>query len=711
MSSQPQPHAEHLRPDPPPRLRLFSLKDGDMFVVTDSVGDISGLGDGLFRNDTRILSYLQFRADGMKPVVLNTARSRDNVFLTAHLVNRPLGGHSETGNVHIERTKLLWNGTLYERVTCTNYGSADAEVPMMLRFAADFADIFEVRGTTRHRHGALQRRINGDDQVLLIYEGLDHVVRTTSVSFSEPPQQLTLDEAHFLVHLKPRGRHAIYIEYGIDRSARPDRDRYRAAAAAACKAMRENTRRGGRLKSSGLRFNDWIERSRNDLALLTTEMETGPFPYAGIPWFSTAFGRDSIITALQTLWLDPQLARGVLRFLARNQATETSSFQDSEPGKIMHETRKGEMTALNELPFGQYYGGVDTTPLFLMLVSAYAERTGDLTTVDALWPSVEAALGWIEQMQARFGNGLLSYQRGEKSGLANQGWKDSEDSIFHADGTMAQGPIALVEVQGYAYAAFRGMARLAERRGDRDTAAKWNERANTLRQTVESRFWSERLGTYGIALDGEGRLCEVRTSNPGHLLFSGLPEFSRARKVTMGFLTPAFDSGWGIRTLASTEANFNPMSYHNGSVWPHDTGLCVAGMARYGERAACVRLLNQMFEAAGHFGMQLPELFCGFARRPGEPPVHYPVACLPQAWAAGAPFMLLQACLGVQVDGWAKAVTVERPWLPPHVNKLSVSNIAVGDQVITLKFERLADHVVVSSDAALHHDVPVMLRL
>jgi glycogen debranching enzyme len=706
-----QPHAEHLRPDPPPRLRLFSLKDGDMFVVTDSVGDISGLGDGLFRNDTRILSYLQFRAGGMKPVVLNTARSRDNVFLTAHLVNRPLGGHSETGNVHIERTKLLWNGTLYERVTCTNFGNSDADLPLMLRFAADFADIFEVRGTARHRHGALQRRINGDDQVLLIYEGLDHVVRTTSVSFSEPPHRLTLDEAHFLVNLKPRERHAIYIEYGVDRSARPDRNRYRTAAAAACNAMRENTRRGGRLKSSGLRFNDWIERSRNDLALLTTQMETGPFPYAGIPWFSTAFGRDSIITALQTLWLDPQLARGVLRFLARNQATETSSFQDSEPGKIMHETRKGEMTALHELPFGQYYGGVDTTPLFLMLVSAYAERTGDLATIDDLWPSIEAALGWIEMIQGRFGNGLLSYQRGEKSGLANQGWKDSEDSIFHTDGTMAQGPIALVEVQGYAYAAFRGMARLAERRGDRETAAKWNERAEALRQAVESRFWSDKLGMYGIALDGEGRLCEVRTSNPGHLLFSGLPEFSRARKVTSAFLTPAFDSGWGIRTVASTEVNFNPMSYHNGSVWPHDTGLCVAGMARYGERAACVRLLNQMFEAAGHFGMQLPELFCGFGRRPGEPPVHYPVACLPQAWAAGAPFMLLQACLGVQVDGWAKAVTVERPWLPPHVNKLSLSNITVGDRVITLKFERLADHVVVSSDAALHHDVPVMLRL
>lgn len=708
-----QVHAESLRPDPPPRLRLYSLKDGDMFVVTDSVGDMSGLGDGLFRNDTRILSYLQLRVGGMKPVVLNTARSRNNVMLSAHMVNRPLGapGGQETGAVHIERSKLLWNNTLYERFIFTNYGTAPAELPVMLRFAADFADIFEVRGTARNRKGSLQRRIADGDQVLLIYDGLDNVVRTTVISFSDIPDRLTLDEAHFQLALAPGKTREIYIEYGVDRSARPGRERYRSAAASACQAMRITSRRGGRVKSSGLRFNDWIERSRSDLALLTTEMDTGPFPYAGVPWFSTAFGRDSIITALQTLWLDPVMARGVLRFLAKTQATETSSFRDSEPGKIMHETRKGEMTALGEVPFGQYYGGIDTTPLFVVLCAAYAERTGDLDTIDALWPNIEAALGWIESVQSALGSGMLAYRRGEKTGLANQGWKDSEDSIFHADGRMAEGPIALVEVQGYAFAAFRGMARLASRRGDEKAAADWTARAERLRQIVEERFWDEALGTYGIALDGEGKLCRVRASNAGHLLYAGLPEQGRAERVIKTLLSPAFDSGWGIRTLGSGEANFNPMSYHNGSVWPHDTALCVAGMARYGERAHAVRLLNQMFEAAGHFGMELPELFCGFPRKPGEPPVHYPVACLPQAWAAGSAFMLLQACLGVTVDGWAKTVTVHRPWLPPHVQRLTVSNITVGDRAITLRFERLAGHVVVSSDVSEHRDVPVMLQL
>nr|WP_279590133.1 amylo-alpha-1,6-glucosidase [Rhizomicrobium palustre] len=694
-------------------MRLFSLKDGDMFVVTDSVGDISGLGDGLFRNDTRILSYLQLRVGGMKPVVLNTARSRNNVVLRAHMVNRPPSAPSghEPGAVHIERTKLLWNNTLYERFRFTNYGDIPASLPVMLRFAADFADIFEVRGTNRIRHGNLHRRQTDNNQVLLIYDGLDNVVRTTVISFSDPPAKLAVDEAHFQIELQTGEDHELYIEYGIDRSAKPGRQRYRLAAASANAAMRVTSRRGGRVMTSGLRFNEWIERSHADLALLTTEMETGPFPYAGIPWFSTAFGRDSIITALQTLWLDPAMARGVLRFLSKMQATETSSFRDSEPGKIMHETRKGEMTALGELPFGQYYGGIDTTPLFVMLCAAYAERTGDLETIDSIWPNIEAALGWIEQVQSAVGNGLLAYRRGEKTGLANQGWKDSEDSIFHADGTMAEGPIALVEVQGYAFAAFRGMARLAGRRGDDRAATLWMARAEAFRKIVEERFWDEELGTYGIALDGEGRLCRVRASNPGHLLYCGLPSLERAQRLISLLRTPAFDSGWGIRTLGLGEANFNPMSYHNGSVWPHDTALCVAGMARYGERASAARMLNQLFEAAGHFNMELPELFCGFPRRPGEPPVHYPVACLPQAWAAGAAFMVLQACLGVKVDGWAETVTVTRPILPPHIQKLSVSNITVGTRAITLRFERLAGHVVVSSDAAEHHDVPVMLEL
>src|SRR5690606_4157991 len=305
-------------------------------------------------------------------------------------------------------------------------------------------------------------------------------------------------------------------------------------------------------------------------------------PYAGIPWFSTPFGRDAVVTALQTLWIDPALTRGVLSFLAAGQAQQTSTFQDAEPGKIMHETRKGEMSATAELPFGQYYGGVDTTPLFVALAGAYARRTGDRETVDALWPALCAAAGWMERSRSRHPAGLLAYQRGEVTGLANQGWKDSNDSVFHDDGTLAEGPIALVEVQGYAFAAFRAMAALARARGEDDAANHWRTCAARIRSTVERRFWLEDLQYYAIALDGHGRPCRTRSSNVGHLLYSRLPDAARAGRAAHHLLARGFQSGWGIRTVPPDAARFNPMSYHNGSVWPHDVALGAPGLAAYG---------------------------------------------------------------------------------------------------------------------------------
>ncbi len=394
------------------------------------------------------------------------------------------------------------------------------------------------------------------------------------------------------------------------------------------------------------------------------------------------------------LWINASLARGVLAFLASTQAHETSRFRDSQPGKIMHETRKGEMTSLGELPFGQYYGGVDTTPLFVALAGAYAERTGDLEFIDQLWPALEAAVGWMEQYGDSNGDGLIDYRRGQASGLANQGWKDSEDSVFHADGSFPEGPIALVEVQGYAFAAYQAMAMLSERRNDEGAAQLWRLKAEQLRQEVERRFWMEDQGTYGIAIDGHGELCRVRTSNPGHLLFCGLPSPERAQRVTEQLLSAPFQSGWGIRTLGVGEARYNPMSYHNGSVWPHDTALCVAGMARYGERDGVIRMLSEMFETAVHFEMRLPELFCGFTRSPGESPVAYPVACLPQAWAAGSIFMLLQACLGVRVDGWRHEVVVDHPALPIGIDSLRIEGLRVGHGYADLLFQHAGELVI-----------------
>jgi glycogen debranching enzyme len=471
--------------------------------------------------------------------------------------------------------------------------------------------------------------------------------------------------------------------------------------------MRDKRRRGASLRGPhSPRFNEWLDQSRSDVALLTTDLPTGPYPYAGTPWFSTPFGRDGIITAWQMLWLDPSLAKGVLTYLAMRQATEVSAFQDAAPGKIMHETRGGEMSALGEVPFGLYYGGVDTTCLFVALAGAYLKRTGDVATIRSLWPNLIAATGWMKDYGDLTGEGLISYQRAAETGLSNQGWKDSEDSIFHRDGRFPKGPIALLEVQGYAYAAWEAMADMARLVGD-DRQAEWAAKAGAVRTLVEDRFWMEDEQFYAIALDGDGEQCRSIGSNAGHLLFTGLPSTERAKAVTKRMLGAEFRSGWGLRTLATGQARFNPMSYHNGSVWPHDTAMAAAGMAQYGERQAVALLLGEIYAAATHFHLRLPELFCGFERTPGEPPVAYPVACLPQAWAAGSVFLMLQAALGVRIDAIEGVVSIDRPLLPAGIDRLHITNLKVGDGVVDLAFQQLGAQTVTLPK---RHKGPVSVR-
>jgi glycogen debranching enzyme len=678
----------------------FALKHDEMFLVANVLGDIEGAADGLFRDDTRVLSTFRLSIGGVPPSLLGSGVSQDNVFFRANLTNRPLpqlGDHAmPEGIIHVERARFLWRERLYERLALTNYGERAVPAALRLEFDADFADIFEVRG---HRRQACGRRLPPEvaaDRVLLRYAGRDEGIRASSIAFSHRPDRLDEHRAEFNVLLQRRTRLTLYLEVGGAHDVPPDEARFRNAAALARVCMRNKRRRGARLQTSSGLFNVWLDKSRADLALLETDLPTGPYPYAGIPWFSTPFGRDAIVTALQTLWLDPTRARGVLTFLAKHQAREVSAFSDSAPGKIMHEMRKGEMCVLGEVPFARYYGGVDTTPLFVMLAGAYAQRTADLAFIETLWPALEAAMAWIEGPGDSNHDGFLDYQRGEATGLANQGWKDSVDSIFHADGRLPRGPIALLEVQGYVYAACLAMADLAGHRGDSLMQKHWRGRAERLRDAVEERFWMPEENFYALAIDGEGALCQVRASNAGHLLYTGLPSEQRAAKVTEQLLSASFDNGWGLRTLFDRAPRFNPMSYHNGSVWPHDTGLCAAGMGRYGNRSGITHLLNEVFGAAHHFGMRLPELFCGFARAAGEPPVGYPVACLPQAWSSGAVFMILQACLGLQIHGWRREIHIDRPALPGEIERLTVRNLVVGGERVDLLFQHEGDRVAVS---------------
>ena len=690
------------------------LKDGDSFLIANAYGDIGNESDGLFHDDTRLLSVYSLRIAGLQPELLSASVTRDNVFFVAHLTNRPLpplgGPPVLPGLIHIVRTRFLCGNRLYERMRCHNYGLHAMQAPLRLEFAADFRDMFEVRGSVRAARGALLPVQADAHGVLFGYRGLDDRLRTSSITFSREPLRMGVDFAEFAMELPAGGSDEVYVEIGLAPETTPSRARYRHAAARACHTMRRRSRRGSSVRCAGPLFTAWMDRSRADLALLTSDLATGPYPFAGIPWFSTPFGRDAVITALQTLWLNPGLARGVLTFLAVHQAQEESAFLDAAPGKIMHETRKGEMAALKELPFGLYYGGVDTTPLFVMLADAYAHRTGDLAFIDTLWPALRAATAWIERVCDANPHGFLDYSRGERSGLANQGWKDSEDSVFHADGRIPHGPIALVEVQGYVFAALRAMAELALRRGEREAAAHWSARAESVRIAVEDHFWMPERNYYGIAIDGDGALCRVRASNPGHLLYVGLPSPERAALASAQLLSAAFSTGWGVRTLAEGEARYNPMSYHNGSVWPHDTALCAAGIARQGDRRDCVRLLRAIFETATHFEMRLPELFCGFARAQGATPVSYPVACLPQAWAAGSGFMLLQACLGVDVDGWRGEILVDRPQLPLGVDQVALRGLAVGPHIVDVVFRRVGEHVVTFTEGPDADAVPLRIR-
>jgi len=681
-------------PGRPGLLPRFTLKHSDTFLLADALGDIQDADDGMFTSDTRVLSRYELRIAGRSPALLGAAISQDNRLFTAHLTNQPLPAPSEQsipqGVIHLERTRFLRDACLYERLQLTNFSETRAVVPLELRFRADYRDVFEVKGDTRAARGAELDPEVKERAVLLGYRGLDGAVRSTCIEFSREPQSIAADCAHFRIELGRGEVVHLFVKAGVTDPAPLQQKRFDAL-------LQELSQQGAQsasITTSGRLFNQWIDKSRADIALLTTELVTGPYPYAGIPWFATQFGRDALITALQTLWLDPTLAAGVLAYLAATQAQEESAFRDAQPGKILHEARRGEMAALGEVPFAKYYGSVDSTPLFVLLASEYEKRTGDAGVVDQIWDSICAAMAWIEKQLDNGRDGLLFYQRARESGLKNQAWKDSQDSIFHASGAFPDGPVAVVEVQGYAYAALRGAAELAQTRGDLSRAGSWRRRAEKLRATIERLFWIPEMDFYAIAVDGDGAACAVRASNAGHLLYCGVPDAQRGAAVSAQLLRSDSASGWGIRTLADGQARYNPMSYHNGSVWPHDTAICAAGIARYGERAAVVRIVSEMFEAANHFGMRLPELFCGFERAPGQGPVPYPVACLPQAWAAGSVFLLLQALLGVQIDGARAEVHIHQPALPIGIEAIEVAGLEVGGSRIDLNFQRIGTGVV-----------------
>jgi glycogen debranching enzyme len=685
--------------------RTRVLLHGDTFAIFNRYGDIHPVGfgqQGLFQQDTRYLSRLELRIGNARPLLLSSTVREDNVLLAVDLTNPdlelPSGRSLARGMLHIFRTKFLSDATCFERVVIHNYGEEPIDVDLTIAFGADFYDIFEVRGQRRQRRGALLPVEVEATSITFSYRGLDNVLRRTRVHSSITPSAANESGMLLPIHLEPQEELALSLSIVCEsdgtRQEGSDYDEHltRVTAERTSSPLAHVD-----IYTSNEQFNEWINRSRADLDMLITSTPFGPYPYAGVPWFSTVFGRDGIITALELLWLAPSVAKGVLSYLAATQATELEPDRDAEPGKILHEVRQGEMAKLREVPFGCYYGSVDSTPLFLVLAGAYYERTGDIEFLKSLWPNIEAALNWIDSFGDADGDGFVEYTRYSETGLLQQGWKDSHDSIFHAEGRFAKGPIALCEVQGYVFAGKSHMARVAHDLGFRNKAELLRAQVDELRKKFEQAFWSDELSMFALALDGDKRQCCVHSSNAGQCLFSNIASPAHARRTVESLLSPSSFSGWGIRTIATAEKRYNPMSYHNGSVWPHDNALIAFSATSSRDKQLAIRIMLGLFDLSIFTELhRLPELICGFPRRQGKGPTLYPVACSPQAWAAGAVFLLLQSCLGLSIRAKESRIYLNHPALPEALPSVRIRNINVGNASVDLGFEKHAETVAIN---------------
>lgn len=679
------------------------LKDGETFAVFDPHGDIQAIGlgqEGLYHEGTRFLSRLLFKLGNARPFLLNSVIKDDNSLFVVHLTNPDVYQRGQIliprGTLHITRTKRLQQSLCYETLRFINYGLSSVDVHFSIEFDADFADLFEVRGMTRERRGVRSVGKIDLDQLWFDYEGLDGVLRRTHIQCAPAPSQLIASGATFIDHLEPKEEREFFLTYGCEVNGSVAADATHSQAHPGIAAELETFRaQDCQIRTSNTQFNEWLVRSSSDLHMMFTATPFGFYPYAGVPWFSTPFGRDGIITALEYLWVNPAIGRGVLGYLAALQAKQRDPARDAEPGKILHERRKGEMAALREIPFDLYYGSVDATPLFVMLAGAYFACTYDLPFIKSIWPHIDFALRWIDNYGDLDGDGFVEYKRHSSMGLIHQGWKDSWDSVSHSDGTLAEGPIALCEVQGYAYAAKVAGASIASALGQTKKARVLLTQAEVLKESFQKAFWCDEISSCALALDGEKQQCKVSASNAGHCLYAGVVEMEQAGRIANTLMREHSFSGWGVRTLAFAEARFNPMSYHNGSIWPHDNALVAAGLARYGFKEQANRILGGLFDASAFVEYRLPELFCGFYRRDDEGPVPYPVACSPQSWSAASVFLLLQAILGMKIDAATARLSFTRPVLPEFLDQIQIKNLKVGNGSVDLMIHRRARYATV----------------
>lgn len=686
------------------------IKQENLFLVSDHDGNLypgCGCGMGLYASDTRFLSGWVLKLEDQVPTLLASSAERNYLsqieFMNQRLV---LDGGQEIPqeSLYISSLRLIENH-VREQLRVVNFNPERLKLRFSIEFRADYSDIFEVRGMHRQAHGVFFRPTITEDEILLSYMGEDRLFRQTRIHFINPPPGLSLNEiptehnatgAIALFELGVDGKGAeSSLEFTVETlhghaDERPESKPFKVFIDELYHAQKERmtTIAPTRLHTNHELYNLILDRSIRDLASLTTFYETGPYISAGIPWFTAPFGRDGIITALQSLMLGPELAIGTLRYLAKQQGTDDNPFRDETPGKILHEVRFGELARVGKVPHTPYYGAVDSTPLFLILLSETYRWTGDLGLVKELWDSVEAALMWLDGYGDLDGDGFVEYERRSPVGLVVQGWKDSVNSVIFPDATLARDPVALVEVQGYVYDAKRRIAQLCYLMDLRILGDRLVREAEKLKESFNATFWLPQEGFYAEALDGSKRPVNTMTSNPGHCLWSGIIAEDRIATVAQQMVAPDMFNGWGIRTMSSNSPVYNPLSYHNGTVWPHDTSIVAKGMADYGFKDETLKVFEALYQAALHFPYyRLPELFCGFAKQ-GEldKPVPYPVACSPQAWAAGTPMLMLQSVLGIIPDAATSSLRIVQPTLPPWLEEVKIENLRVGDSELDLQF-------------------------
>lgn len=683
----------------------LTIKDDDLFLVTDTLGNISGcfVNDqtasmGLFCSDTRFLSRLELQIVGRSPVLLSS--TADKGFLLSVLCTNPtIEGHLQADTLGIRR-EIALGGALFEELEISNYSTSSVSFELSLSFDADFVDLFEIRGFNREKRGQLLRLVREEtaleretEKLTLAYRGLDGSLMESRIQFQHRlPDYFKGYTAVWQLELASHETQKLGYRLNMltnNQSTSTVSAPVTLAQAKAAELMEEQHWRhtSTRIRSEKVVFNQVIERAEQDLYLLLQSFGKRKTVSAGVPWFSTLFGRDSLIAASQTLMLNPTLARETLTLIADYQGKTEDEWREEEPGKILHELRLGEMARCHEIPHTPYYGTIDATALWLMLYAEYHAWTHDQETLERLWSNALAAMDWIDRNIKE--TGYLSYARKSRRGLVNQGWKDSGDCIVNRKGQLATGPIALCEVQAYVYAAKVRLAEIARMKKRIDLSDQWQEDAKDLKVRFNRDFWMEDQDYCALALDGEGNKVDSITSNPGHCLHLGIFTPEKAYSVAERLRAPDMFNGWGIRTLSSLSPAYNPMGYHIGSVWPHDNSLIAMGLRSLGLVDQALEVCQGLLDMTHKQPYQRPpELFCGYERNGDNAPVQYPVACTPQAWATGSIFQLLQMMVNLVPDAPNNCLRIIEPTLPDSLNQLSLHNLRVGPTLLDLEFER-----------------------